>query len=57
MLSDNLKEYINLLKMTKKPDREEFITTTKVAVAVMMIVGFIGFLIYILLSILPGALK
>ena len=57
MLSDTIKEYINLLKMTKKPDREEFITTTKVSVVVMMIIGVIGFLIYILLSILPEALK
>ncbi len=57
MLSNALKEYINILKMTRKPDREEFWTTTKVAVAVMFIVGFIGFIIYLLMDVLPGALK
>jgi len=57
MLSNSLKEYINILKMTRKPDKEEFWTTTKVAVAVMFIVGFIGFVIYLLMDVLPGALK
>ncbi|WP_456370559.1 protein translocase SEC61 complex subunit gamma [Geoglobus sp.] len=57
MINDKLKDYINILKMTRKPDREEFITTTKVAVAVMFVVGFIGFIIYLLMDVLPGALK
>lgn len=57
MINDKLKDYINILKMTRKPDREEFVTTTKVAVAVMFVVGFIGFIIYLLMDVLPGALK
>ncbi|ADC65504.1 protein translocase SEC61 complex, gamma subunit [Ferroglobus placidus DSM 10642] len=57
MLSNTIKEYVNILKMTRKPDKEEFWTTTKVAVAVMFIVGFIGFVIYLLMDVLPGALK
>lgn len=57
MLSNTIREYINILKMTRKPDREEFWTTTKVAVAVMFIVGFIGFVIYLLMDVLPGALR
>ncbi len=43
-----LQEYYNVLKMTRKPDREEFFTTTKVSIAVMFFVGAIGFLIYLL---------
>ncbi|RLI01614.1 protein translocase SEC61 complex subunit gamma [Candidatus Bathyarchaeota archaeon] len=54
---ENLKEYLNVLKMTRKPDRDEFTTTTKVALVVMFIVGFIGFLIYLLIQVLPGAFK
>lgn len=54
MLSNTIKEYVNILKMTRKPDKEEFWTTTKVAVAVMFIVGFIGFVIYLLMDVLPG---
>ncbi len=56
-LQDKLKEYYNVLKMARKPDWEEFSTTAKVALAVMFAVGFVGFLIYILMEILPGAFK
>ncbi|AGK61291.1 protein translocase subunit secE/sec61 gamma [Archaeoglobus sulfaticallidus PM70-1] len=47
-----LHDYYNLLKMTRKPDREEFITTTKVALAVMFVVGIIGFGIYLILELI-----
>lgn len=52
-----IREYIKLLKMARKPDSEEFFTTTKVAVAVMTIVGLVGFVIYLLMNVLPGAFK
>lgn len=57
MINEKLRDYINILKMTRKPDREEFITTTKVAVTVMFVIGLIGFFIYILMDVIPGALK
>jgi len=57
MINNKVKDYINILRMTRKPDKEEFITTTKVAVAVMFVIGIIGFIIYILMDVLPGALK
>ncbi len=57
MITDSLKDYINILKMTRKPDREEFVTTTKVALGVMAVIGAIGFLLYLLMDVLPGALK
>ncbi len=56
-LEESLKEYLNVLKMTRKPGKDEFLTTTKVALVVMFIVGFIGFLIYLLIEVLPGAFK
>ena len=52
-----LREYLNVLKMARKPDREEFLTTTKISIAVMFVVGFIGFIIYILMEILPQMLR
>ncbi len=52
-----LNEYINVLKMTRKPDKEEFTMTTKVSVAVMFVVGVIGFVIYLLMDIIPASLK
>jgi len=56
-LQSKLREYINILKMARKPDREEFITTTKIAVAVMFLVGLLGFIIYLLMDVLPGVFK
>ncbi|HDM60312.1 MAG TPA: protein translocase SEC61 complex subunit gamma [Archaeoglobus veneficus] len=56
-IKDKLKEYLNVLKMTRKPDREEFVMTAKVAIAVMFVVGFFGFLVYVLMNVLPGAFK
>lgn len=56
-IQNKLKEYYNVLKMARKPDWDEFSMTAKVAMAVMFIIGFVGFLIYILMEILPGALK
>jgi len=56
-IQSKLKEYYNVLKMARKPDWEEFSTTAKVALIVIFVVGFIGFGIYILMELLPGALK
>jgi protein transport protein SEC61 subunit gamma-like protein len=47
-IQKKLKEYYNVLKMTRKPDKEEFFTTTKVALAVMFFIGVVGFLIYLI---------
>jgi len=56
-IQDKLREYYNVLKMARKPDKEEFITTTKVSVAVMFIVGMIGFAVYLLMDVLPKVFK
>ncbi len=52
-----IREYINVLKMARKPDREEFLTTAKISMAVMFIVGLIGFVIYVLMEILPQMVR
>ncbi|MCC6027757.1 MAG: protein translocase SEC61 complex subunit gamma [Archaeoglobi archaeon] len=56
-IKEVLREYYNVLKMSKKPSREEFTLTAKVALAVMFVVGFVGFAIYLLLEVLPGAFR
>ncbi len=56
-LRAKFQEYVNVLKMARKPDREEFLTTTKISVAVMFVVGLIGFIIYILMQVVPGVFK
>ncbi len=50
-------EYIRVLKLTRKPTREEFTTIAKVAGAGILLVGLIGFIIYLLITVLPGWLK
>jgi len=56
-ISEKLSDYYNVLKMAKKPSWDEFSTTAKVALAVMFIVGFVGFLVYLLMEVLPGAFR
>lgn len=52
-----LSEYIRILKLTRKPSREEFSVIAKVAGAGILLVGFIGFIIYILITVVPGWFK
>ncbi len=52
-----LSEYIRVLKLTRKPSREEFSVIAKVAGAGILLVGFIGFIIYILITVMPGWFK
>ncbi len=52
-----IREYVNVLKMARKPDMEEFLTTSKISMAVMFIVGFIGFVIYVIMEILPQMVR
>ncbi|MEM1592995.1 MAG: protein translocase SEC61 complex subunit gamma [Archaeoglobaceae archaeon] len=56
-LEERLREYYNVLKMAKKPSWEEFSMMAKVALAVMFVVGFVGFVIYLLMEVLPGAFR
>jgi len=48
-----IRAHLRVLKLTKKPSREEFLTIAKVAGAGILAVGAIGFVIYVLLSMLP----
>ena len=52
-----LGEYVRVLKLTRKPSKEEFSVIAKVAGAGILLVGFIGFIIYILITVMPGWFK
>ena len=56
-VSLRLGEYIRVLKLTRKPSKEEFSVIAKVAGAGILLVGFIGFIIYILITVMPGWFK
>jgi protein transport protein SEC61 subunit gamma-like protein len=51
--SMNLQEYIRVMKLARKPSREEFSMIAKVSIAGMAFIGVIGFLIFALLTELP----
>lgn len=48
-----LKSYLRVLKLSKKPSGEEFSMISKVAGAGILVIGFVGFVIYILLTEVP----
>ncbi len=56
-ISLKLSEYVRVLKLTRKPSKEEFSVIAKVAGAGILLVGFIGFIIYILITVMPGWFK
>jgi len=53
--STNLEEYMRVLKLARKPSREEFNMIAKISIAGIGIIGTIGFIIYALLTELPKA--
>ena len=52
-VTGGIKQYIRILKLTRKPSNEEFFTISKVAGAGILLIGIIGFLIYLIMVILP----
>lgn len=48
-----LNEYIRVLKISRKPDREEFEMAAKVTGAGMLLIGALGFIFYLLEALLP----
>ncbi len=53
MPSTNVNEYIRVLKLARKPSREEFNMIAKISMAGIGIIGTLGFVIYALLTELP----
>ncbi len=51
-----LKQYWRILQLTRKPSREEFMTISKVAGAGILLIGAIGFVIYLIMVLIPRAL-
>lgn len=46
-ISDYLQKYIRVLQIMKKPSREEFLAAAKVTGAGALIMGLVGYLIYV----------
>ncbi|WP_048902059.1 protein translocase SEC61 complex subunit gamma [Methanohalophilus mahii] len=52
-VSQILKSYYRVLKLARKPARDEFLMISKVAGAGIIVIGIVGFVVYILLTELP----
>ena len=50
----DLNSYIRVLKLASTPSTDEFLQVSKIAGAGIILVGFIGFLIFAIMSLLPG---
>lgn len=55
MPSTNVNEYLRVLRLARKPSREEFTMIAKISMAGIAIIGTLGFVIYALLTELPKA--
>jgi len=55
-ISNTIKQYIRILKLTRKPSMEEFLTISKVAGAGILLIGVIGFIIYMVMVLIPQTL-
>jgi protein transport protein SEC61 subunit gamma-like protein len=51
-----LKQYWRILQLTRKPSNEEFFTISKVAGAGILLIGAIGFIIYLVMVLIPRAI-
>lgn len=56
MPSTNIQEYMRVLRLARKPTREEFNMIAKISMAGIGLIGTMGFLIYALLTELPKAI-
>ena len=52
----DLNSYIRVLEFATTPTWEEFSQVAKIAGAGILVVGMIGFLIYVVMSFMPGGI-
>ncbi len=52
-LPDIFNEYIRILKLARRPEREEFLQVSKITSVMILLVGLIGFTVYVLMTALP----
>ena len=50
----DLNSYLRVLKMASTPTTSDFLQVAKIAGAGVLLVGAIGFLIFVIMSFLPG---
>ncbi len=54
-ISNTIKQYIRILQLTRKPSMDEFLTISKVAGAGILLIGILGFVIYLIMVLIPSS--
>ena len=55
-ITGSLKQYVRILQLTRKPSMDEFLTISKVAGAGIVLIGVIGFVIYLIMVLIPTSI-
>ncbi len=55
-ITNSLKQYVRILQLTRKPSMDEFLTISKVAGAGIILIGIIGFVVYLIMVLIPTAI-
>lgn len=50
---EKIKNYIRVLKLVKRPTREDFIDALRICSIGMLLIGIIGFILYLITVLLP----
>lgn len=53
-VKSRIREYQRVLKISEKPDREEFETSAKVTGLGILLIGIVGFLFYLAANLIPN---
>lgn len=52
-IKENLKNYVRVLKISKKPSKEDFLDSARICLIGMVVLGLIGFITYLLVKLVP----
>jgi protein transport protein SEC61 subunit gamma-like protein len=53
-VKSRIREYQRVLKISEKPDREEFETSAKITGLGILLIGIVGFLFYLAANLIPN---
>ena len=48
IIKNKLREYRRVLQIARKPNKEEFVTSSKISALGIALIGFIGFIIFMI---------
>lgn len=55
-VTGTIKQYIRILQLTRKPSMDEFLMISKVAGAGIVLIGILGFIIYLIMVLIPTSI-